>query len=94
MCFHCLTEDVFTQSLAATVNENTKNDNLVEAGDVFVLNNTSPWRVSDDPIFGIKSLEGEDDELGMQLVVEMSTFNYDRATTIKTRYGRPPGNVP
>lgn len=43
---------------------------------MFVLN-ASPWRASDDTIFGTKSLEGEDEELGMQLVVETSIFNYN-----------------
>jgi hypothetical protein len=56
------------------VNEGRKNDNLVEPGDVVVLNVT-PWMASDDTIFGAKSLEGEDEELGMQIVVETSIFN-------------------
>lgn len=75
-CFRRQAEDIFIESFAATLNQNRKNDNLVEPGDVVILN-ASPWRASDDTIFGTKSLAGEDEELGMQLVVETSLFNYN-----------------
>jgi hypothetical protein len=52
-----------------------------------VVLNTSPWRASDDTVFGTKSLEGEDEELGMQLVVETSIFNYN-AELPPSKHGR------
>ncbi|KAL9186464.1 hypothetical protein ACHAXT_005702 [Thalassiosira profunda] len=68
-------EEVFRESFAAAANERRKeSDSLFEAGDVIVLN-SSPWRASDDTVFGTSSLEGEDEELGMQIVVETSIFN-------------------
>jgi len=79
--FHCLcfillkAEEIFAQAFAAVTLSNGKRKNqLFQPGDVAVLN-VSPWRASDDTIFGTNSLEGEDDELGMQLVVETSIFN-------------------
>lgn len=58
------------------MNERRKKDLLLRAGDIIVLN-AIPWRASDDTIFGTTLLEGEDEELGMQLVVEASIFNPD-----------------
>jgi hypothetical protein len=53
------------------------NEHRVEPGDIVVLS-ASPWRASDDTVFGTKNLENDEDdeELGMQLVVETSIFNY------------------
>ncbi|KAL7549524.1 hypothetical protein ACHAWF_012786, partial [Thalassiosira exigua] len=71
-------EDIFAEAFAAVANENSKaKDLLFEPGDVVVLN-ASPWLASDDTIFGVSSLEGkEDEELGIQLVVETSVFNHN-----------------
>lgn len=68
-------EEIFTDAFAAKVNEKRKpSDVYFEPGDVIVLN-ASPWRASDDTVFGTSSLEGEDEELGMQIVIEVSIFN-------------------
>ena len=68
-------EEIFAESFAATINKGRgKQKLLLEPGDVVVLN-ASPWRASDDTVFGLSSLQGEDEELGMQLVVETSLFN-------------------
>ncbi len=45
-------------------------------GDVVVLG-ASPWRAKDDSIVVTSTEEGENEELGMQLVVEISIFNYN-----------------
>lgn len=71
-------EEIFAESFTATLNINRKsNENRIEPGDIVVLS-SSPWRASDDTVFGFKNLENEEDdeELGMQLVVEISIFNY------------------
>eukprot|EP00804_Cyclotella_cryptica_P002130 CCRYP_006541-RA/>CCRYP_006541-RA protein AED:0.04 eAED:0.04 QI:235/1/1/1/0.83/0.71/7/828/1739 len=70
-------EEVFSDAFASIVNENRQeNANvLFGPGDVQVLR-ASPWRASDDAIFGEAELE-VDEELGMQLVVETSIFNYN-----------------
>jgi len=69
-------EEIFTDAYASIMNERILPlTRLFGPGDVVVLN-ASPWRASDDTIFGTSSLEnGEDEELGMQLVVEVSLFN-------------------
>lgn len=71
-------EEVFAESFTAAMNNhNSKQNNnrvLFHPGDVIVLN-ASPWRASDDTIFGADEIEGEDVEIGMQLVVEISIFN-------------------
>mmetsp|Transcript_3238 Transcript_3238/g.7165 ORF Transcript_3238/g.7165 Transcript_3238/m.7165 type:complete len:804 (-) Transcript_3238:211-2622(-) len=68
-------EEIFTEAFAGTMNERRRGMRLLfHPGDVVVLN-ASPWRASDDTVFGTTSLEGEDEELGMQLVVETSLFN-------------------
>ena len=53
--------------------------------------NASPWRASDDTVFGTSELEGEDKELGMQLVVETSIFNPNAELPPTTKGGK---NVP
>lgn len=70
-------EEVFSDAFASIVNEKRQeNANvLFGPGDVQVLR-ASPWRASDDAIFGEAELE-VDEELGMQLVVETSIFNYN-----------------
>jgi len=67
-------EEVFAESFTGTMNEKRTKDMLFHPGDVIVLN-ASPWRASDDTIFGADEIEGEDEEIGMQLVVEISIFN-------------------
>ena len=72
-------EEIFAESFTATLNINRKsNENRVEPGDIVVLS-ASPWRASDDTVFGTKNVENDEDdeELGMQLVVETSIFNYN-----------------
>ncbi|KAL7537019.1 hypothetical protein ACHAXR_007540 [Thalassiosira sp. AJA248-18] len=70
-----IAEEIFIDAFTVQVNEKRKaKDQYFEPGDVIVLN-ASPWRASDDTVFGTSSLEGEDEELGMQLVVEISIFN-------------------
>jgi hypothetical protein len=72
-------EEIFAESFTATLNINRRsNENFVEPGDIVVLS-ASPWRASDDTVFGTKNLEDdeeEEEELGMRLVVETSIFNY------------------
>ena len=70
-------EEIFIEAYTAEMNGRRKKREspLFEPGDAIVLN-ASPWRASDDTIFGTGSLEGEDEELGMQLVVETSIFNH------------------
>jgi len=83
-------EEIFTEAFTYTMNDKRKKREapLFEPGDVIVLN-ASPWRASDDTIFGTGSLEGEDEELGMQLVVETSIFNHD-AVLPPSRNGQVP----
>jgi len=83
-------EEIFTEAYTYTMNDKRKKRDapLFEPGDVIVLN-ASPWRASDDTIFGTGSLEGEDEELGMQLVVETSIFNHD-AVLPPSRNGQVP----
>jgi hypothetical protein len=70
-------EELFADAFAAAVNGNRKsNELLFEPGDVNILS-ASPWRASDDSIFGETAVEGEDEELGMQFVVEASIFNFN-----------------
>eukprot|EP00986_Skeletonema_menzelii_P007799 scaffold3105_cov213-Skeletonema_menzelii.AAC.1 len=72
-------EELFADAFAAAVNWKRKsNEQLFEPGDVNVLS-ASPWRASDDTIFGEAAVEGEDEELGMQFVVEASIFNFNAA---------------
>jgi hypothetical protein len=62
-------EELFADAFAAAVNgERKSNELLFEPGDVSVLS-ASPWRASDDTIFG-ETADGEDDELGMRFVGE------------------------
>jgi len=83
-------EEIFTEAYTYTMNDKRKKRDapLFEPGDVIVLN-ASPWRASDDTIFGTGSLEGEDEELGMQLVIETSIFNHD-AVLPPSRNGQVP----
>lgn len=71
-------EEVFADAFASTVSEEQQQQGatlLFGPGDVQVLR-ASPWKASDDAIFGEDALE-VDEELGMQLVVETSIFNYN-----------------
>ena len=80
-------EEIFIEAFTATTNEKRKDkDSYFEPGDVTVLN-ASPWRASDDTVFGVDSLEGEDEELGMQIVVEISIFN-PHAEMPPAKYGK------
>jgi len=71
-------EELFADAFAAAVNGKRKsNELLFEPGDVNVLN-ASPWRASDDAMFGETAVtEEEDEDLGMQFVVEASIFNFN-----------------
>ena len=80
-------EEIFTDAFSNTMNDRRKKDPLFEPGDVVVLN-AIPWRASDDTIFGTPDGEEEDEELGMQLVVETSIFN-PNAELPPTRSGQP-----
>lgn len=72
-------EELFADAFASAVNWKRKsNELLFEPGDVNVLS-ASPWRASDDTLFGEAAVEGEDEELGMQFVVEASIFNFNAA---------------
>jgi len=53
-------------------------EQLFEPGDVNVLS-ARPWRASDETMFGEPTVEGGDEELGMQFVVEASIFNFNAA---------------
>ena len=75
--YNAQAEEIFAEAFASATREGRRNKDslLFEPGDVVVLN-ASPWRASDDTIFGVSSLkDGRDEELGMQLVVETSIFN-------------------
>ena len=67
-------EEVFAEAFAATVNEGQQQGTnvLFGAGDVQVLR-ASQWKASDDSLDELEV----DEELGMQLVVETSIFNYN-----------------
>lgn len=67
-------EEVFAEAFAATVNEDRQEgaNFLFGAGDVQVLR-ASQWKASDDSLDDLEV----DEELGMQLVVETSIFNYN-----------------
>jgi len=72
-------EELLSDAFAAAVNWKRKSSELLfEPGDVNVLS-SSPWRASDDTMFGETAVVGGDEELGMQFVVEASIFNFNAA---------------
>lgn len=72
---HSQAEEVFVEAFAAAINGRKAKDHAFGPGDVVVLS-ASPWRAKDGSLVDTSSVEGEDEELGMQLVVELSVFNY------------------
>jgi hypothetical protein len=61
----------------ATINGSRRNDQSIGPGDVVILSVT-PWRANDDIFADASSVKaGEDNDLGTQLVVEVSIFNYN-----------------
>lgn len=83
-------EELFADAFAAAANGKRKvNELLFEPGDVNVLS-ASPWRASDDTMFGETAIEGEDEELGMQFIVEASIFNFNaELSQLEERNGVP-----
>ncbi len=69
-------EEVFVEAFAGAINGRKAKDQVFGPGDVVVLS-ASPWRAKDDSFVDTSLVEGEDEELGMQLVVEISIFNYN-----------------
>jgi len=68
-------EEVFATAFADAVNRKKRGKSkFFSEGDVLVLN-ASPWRAGDDSALALTPGE-EDEELGMQLVVEVSLFNH------------------
>ena len=68
-------EEVFATAFAGAVNRKKRGaSKFFGDGDVLVLN-ASPWRAGDDSAISPTPGE-EDEELGMQLVVEVSLFNH------------------
>ncbi|EJK71329.1 hypothetical protein THAOC_07249, partial [Thalassiosira oceanica] len=68
-------EEVFAAAFADAVNRKKRGKSkFFGEGDVLVLN-ASPWRAGDDSAIAPAPGE-EDEELGMQLVVEVSLFNH------------------
>jgi hypothetical protein len=69
-------EEIFVEAFATAINGRKGKDLVFGPGDVVVLSAT-PWRANDDTFVDSSLVEGEDEELGMQLVVEVSIFNYN-----------------
>ena len=71
-------EERFADAFATAVNWKRKSDELLfEPGDVNVLS-ARPWRTSDDAMmFGESAVKEDDEELGMQFVIEASIFNFN-----------------
>lgn len=83
-------EELFADAFAAAVNWKRKShEQLFGPGDVNVLS-ARPWRASDDTMLGEPAVEGGDEELGMQFVVEASIFNFNAAVPqYEERKGAP-----